>query len=45
MITGDYPVTAVAIATQAGLDVREVMTGDQVRLEDDPELADRVRGT
>ena len=42
MITGDYPATAVAIASQAGLDVRDVMTGDQVRLADDSELADRV---
>ncbi|MDA9494623.1 HAD-IC family P-type ATPase [Bradyrhizobium sp. CCBAU 11361] len=42
MITGDYPATAVAIANQAGLDVRDVMTGDQVRLADDSELADRV---
>ncbi|MBR0816497.1 HAD-IC family P-type ATPase [Bradyrhizobium liaoningense] len=43
MITGDYPATAVAIANQAGLDVRDVMTGDQVRLADDPELAERVK--
>ena len=43
MITGDYPATAVAIANQAGLDVRDVMTGDQVRLADDPELVERVR--
>lgn len=42
MITGDYPATAVAIASQAGLDVRDVMTGDQVRLADDSELAGRV---
>ena len=42
MITGDYPATAVAIASKAGLDVGEVMTGDQVRLADDPELAKRV---
>ena len=42
MITGDYPATAVAIARQAGLDVRDVMTGDQVSLADDPELANRV---
>ena len=43
MITGDYPATAVAIASQAGLDARDVVTGDQLKLVDDPELADRVR--
>lgn len=43
MITGDYPATAVAIANQAGLDVRDVMAGDQVRLADDAELAERVK--
>ncbi|WP_342731070.1 cation-translocating P-type ATPase [Bradyrhizobium sp. B117] len=43
MITGDYPATAVAIASQAGIDVRDVMTGDQIKLADDLELAERVR--
>lgn len=43
MITGDYPATAVAIANRAGLDVQDVMTGDQVRLADDSKLAQRVR--
>jgi len=43
MITGDYPATAVAIANQAGLDVRDVMAGDQVRLAGDAELAERVK--
>ncbi|WP_063684578.1 cation-translocating P-type ATPase [Bradyrhizobium stylosanthis] len=43
MITGDYPATAVAIASQAGLDVQDVMTGDQVRLADDAALAARAR--
>lgn len=42
MITGDYPATAIAIAKQAGLDVSDVMTGDQVRLADDPTLVERV---
>ncbi|WP_407183945.1 cation-translocating P-type ATPase [Bradyrhizobium centrosematis] len=43
MITGDYPATAVAIAHQAGLDVSEVMTGDQVKQADDAALAERAR--
>ncbi|EJN12323.1 cation transport ATPase [Bradyrhizobium sp. YR681] len=43
MITGDYPATAVAIASEAGLDVHDVMTGDQVRLADDASLAERVK--
>ncbi|MDF0517690.1 cation-translocating P-type ATPase [Bradyrhizobium yuanmingense] len=38
MITGDYPATAMAIAGQAGLDVNEVATGEQVKLADDSEL-------
>jgi len=43
MITGDYPATAMAIAAQAGLDVDEVATGEQVKLADDRELEARVR--
>jgi Ca2+-transporting ATPase len=43
MITGDYPATAMAIAGQAGLDVNEVMTGEQIKLADDSELEARVR--
>ena len=42
MITGDYPATAVAIASQAGLDIKDVMTGDEVKLADDQEMARRV---
>ena len=38
MITGDYPATAIAIARQAGLDVNEVVTGEQVKLADESEL-------
>lgn len=38
MITGDYPATALAIAGQAGLDVKEVVTGEQIRLASDSEL-------
>nr|WP_249788042.1 cation-translocating P-type ATPase [Bradyrhizobium sp. IC4061] len=43
MITGDYPATAMAIAAQAGLDVDEVATGEQVKLADDRELEALVR--
>ncbi|HXH45255.1 MAG TPA: cation-translocating P-type ATPase [Bradyrhizobium sp.] len=43
MITGDYPATAMAIAAQAGLDVKEVVTGEQIRLADDSELEALVR--
>jgi P-type Ca2+ transporter type 2C len=30
MITGDYPVTARAIATQAGIDAQDVITGEEL---------------
>jgi P-type Ca2+ transporter type 2C len=43
MITGDYPATAVAIAKQAGLNVCNVMTGEQIRDIDDAALAQRTR--
>ena len=43
MITGDYPATARAIATQAGLDAEEILTGDALARMDDRELAERVR--
>ncbi|WP_422389088.1 cation-translocating P-type ATPase [Bradyrhizobium septentrionale] len=43
MITGDYPVTAAAIANQAGLDVHDVITGEQLKLMDDLQLAERAR--
>lgn len=43
MITGDYPATAMAIAGQAGLDVNEVVTGEQIKLADDGELEALVR--
>lgn len=43
MITGDYPATALAIAGQAGLDVKEVVTGEQIRLASDSELEALVR--
>lgn len=43
MITGDYPATAMAIAGQAGLDVNEVVTGEQIKLADENELEALVR--
>ncbi|MCP1752732.1 magnesium-transporting ATPase (P-type) [Bradyrhizobium elkanii] len=43
MITGDYPITAAAIAKQAGLDVHEVITGNQIKLMSDLQLAELVR--
>ena len=42
MITGDYPVTACAIAQQAGLDASKVLTGDAIEPLDDSELARRA---
>ncbi len=42
MITGDYPVTAKVIAGQAGIDAREVLTGDDVAAMDDATLARRI---
>jgi len=43
MITGDYPATARAIATQAGLAEGAAITGVEVEALDDAELARRVR--
>jgi len=43
MITGDYPVTARAIARQAGIPEGEVMTGEEVMRKSDEELAAKVR--
>jgi len=44
MITGDYPGTALAIATQAGIDTAGgVLTGAQIGALDDTALADTVR--
>ena len=45
MITGDYPATAVAIAAQAGLSARGVVSGDELASLDDAALAVRVRAT
>ena len=43
MITGDYPATAQAIATQAGIGSGALMTGDEVRALSDAELGARVK--
>ena len=45
MITGDYPKTAGAIARQAGLDSRQIMTGEELQSYADAELAEHVRTT
>ena len=39
MITGDYPATASAIAAQAGLDPKRILTGPELKTLDDDELA------
>jgi Ca2+-transporting ATPase len=43
IITGDYPITAKAIAAQAGLDPGTVVTGEDLRTMNAAELADHVR--
>jgi Ca2+-transporting ATPase len=43
MITGDYPQTARAIATQAKLDADDVITGSDLEQMSDAALAERVR--
>lgn len=45
MITGDYPATARAIASQAELDAEYVMTGDELGSLKDSELAERLHVT
>ena len=45
MITGDYPATARAIASQAGLDSGNLMTGADLERLTPAELAQRVRTT
>ena len=42
MITGDYPTTARAIATQAGLEAGQIMTGDELDRYSDSRLAQDV---
>jgi len=43
MITGDYPATARAIASQAGIDSTDLVTGAELKQLSDAELARRVR--
>ncbi len=43
MITGDYPVTARAIARQAGLDTGAILDGAAIARMDDARLAEAVR--
>lgn len=43
MITGDYPATARAIASQAGLDFNDVVTGEKLKTIDDAALSACVR--
>ncbi|HEY0489720.1 MAG TPA: cation-translocating P-type ATPase [Telluria sp.] len=43
MITGDYPTTAAAIATQAGIEPGRILTGAELDSLDDAALAERVR--
>ena len=45
MITGDHPVTAQAIARQAGIDADTVITGDRIERLDDADLAQCARDT
>ncbi len=45
MITGDYPVTARAIARQIGLESREVLTGNGIVHLSDEELSAHLRNT
>lgn len=43
MITGDYPATARAIARGAGLDFNDVVTGEELKAQDDAALSARVK--
>ncbi|HWC00710.1 MAG TPA: HAD-IC family P-type ATPase, partial [Bryobacteraceae bacterium] len=45
MITGDYPLTAKAIAAQAGIDAGEVLDGATLETLSDPEIAEAVKTT
>nr|WP_245432922.1 cation-translocating P-type ATPase [Mesorhizobium loti] len=45
MITGDYPVTAAAIAREAGLDAATVVTGEELRAMDEAALSQVVKTT
>jgi Ca2+-transporting ATPase len=43
MITGDYAATARSIATQAGIEDGEVLTGSELEALDDGQLAERLK--
>ena len=43
MITGDYPATARAIATEAGIDGARVVSGEELESMSDAQLAEAVR--
>jgi Ca2+-transporting ATPase len=43
MITGDFPATARAIASQAGIDSGRVIAGDELESLSDEELSERIR--
>ena len=43
MITGDHPATARVVASQAGIDSDDVLTGQEMLALDDPALRDRIR--
>jgi P-type Ca2+ transporter type 2C len=45
MITGDYPATARAIAVQAGVESGDIITGDDLELLSDVDLAERIKST
>ncbi len=45
MITGDYPLTAKAIGSQAGLSSNEILTGDELKRLTDEELQNRIQST
>ncbi|CDX29287.1 P-type HAD superfamily ATPase [Mesorhizobium sp. ORS 3359] len=45
MITGDYPATAKAIAREAGLDVGDVITGEELRALGPASLSNAVKTT
>jgi Ca2+-transporting ATPase len=42
VVTGDHPLTATAIAREAGLDASHVVTGDEIAGWDDDRLGDRL---
>jgi Ca2+-transporting ATPase len=44
LVTGDHPATAAAIAGEAGIDAREVVTGSELGRWSDDQLRDRLRG-